>query len=104
MSKENQKTKSYGDMFSGVIGQEYEMLKLICPLATEMSRLVGKAVKQYADKNAKPLNIVELGGGTGITTLSILLADEKLNVFSVDNAATMQSQAKASLKRIRYNF
>lgn len=44
MSKENQKTKSYGDMFSGVIGQEYEMLKLICPLATEMSRLVGTAV------------------------------------------------------------
>jgi len=100
MSKESQKTKqAYRDMFSGVIGQEYEMLKLICPLATEMSRLVGDAVKQYADKNTEPLNIVELGGGTGITTLSILLADEDLNVFSVDNAATMQSQAKASLKQ-----
>jgi len=99
MSKESQKTKSYGDMFSGVIGQEYEMLKLICPLATEMSRLVGEAVKQYAELNAGPLNIVELGGGTGITTLSLLLADEKLNVFSVDNAPTMQTQAKDSLKQ-----
>lgn len=100
MSKENQKTKLlYADMFSGVIGQEYEMLELICPLATEMSRLVGEEVKQYASLQAKPVHVVELGGGTGITTLSILLADEKLSVTSIDNEPTMQSKAQDSLNQ-----
>ncbi len=35
-------TTQFDALFSGVIGQDYEMLKLICPLATEMSRLVGQ--------------------------------------------------------------
>jgi ubiquinone/menaquinone biosynthesis C-methylase UbiE len=85
-------------MFSGVIGQEYDTLKLICPLAAKMSRLVGETVEKYAA--ARPdqtLSVLELGGGTGITTLSILLAAELLNVVSVDSEPTMQSQAKHSL-------
>lgn len=100
MSKENQKNNSlYADMFSGVIGQEYEMLKLICPLATEMSQLVGEEVKQYASLQDEPVKVIELGGGTGITTLSILLANEALSVTSIDNEPTMQSQAQDSLNQ-----
>ena len=98
MNKAKKVNTAYTYMFSGVIGKEYEMLKLICPLATEMSRLVGDAVKQYAADQSNSLSVVELGGGTGITTLSILLADQNLSVLSVDNAPTMQSQAQASLK------
>lgn len=86
------------DMFSGIIGQEYEMLKLICPHSTEMSRLVGVAVKDYCKENKKHTSVVELGGGTGITTLSILLANDDLSITSVDNQSTMQNQAKTSLK------
>lgn len=109
MSKESQVNKiSYSDMFSGVIGQEYEMLKLICPLATEMSRLVGEQVKKYSASNDAALKVVELGGGTGITTLAILLANARLSVLSIDNEPTMQSQAKQSLiqwqKEKRLNF
>ena len=85
-------------MFSGIIGQEYEMLKLICPLSTEMSRLVGVAVKDYCKENNNPATVVELGGGTGITTLSILLANDELSIISVDNESTMQNQANTSLK------
>lgn len=100
MSKESQKINSqFSDMFSGVIGQEYEMLKLICPLATEMSGLVGEAVSKQAASTTDILNVVELGGGTGITTLSILLAAKNLTVLSVDNEPTMQDQAKNSLKK-----
>lgn len=86
-------------MFSGVIGTEYDTLKLICPLAAKMSQLVGDAVADYASKEAKELHVLELGGGTGITTLSILLANEALNVLSVDSEPTMQNQAKQSLKQ-----
>jgi ubiquinone/menaquinone biosynthesis C-methylase UbiE len=85
-------------MFSGVIGQEYQMLKLICPFATEMSRLVGESVGAYCRKQNGPQTAVELGGGTGITTLAILSSAHDLKLLSVDNEPTMQNQAKQSLQ------
>lgn len=85
-------------MFSGVIGQEYQMLKLICPFAAEISRLVGVEVGRHCQLNPGSQVVLELGGGTGITTLSILSADERLQVVSVDNEPVMQNQAKQSLQ------
>jgi len=90
----------YDAIFSGVIGQDYELLNLICPLATEMSRLVGIAASEYAAAQAiDNLNVVELGGGTGITTLSLLTASDKLNILSIDNEPVMQNQAKKHLQK-----
>ncbi len=93
----NQQQINYEALFSGVIGQDYEMLKLICPLMTEMSRLVGESVRQIPAKSGH-LVVVELGGGTGITTLALLGAREDLHIVSIDNEPTMQNQAKQNLK------
>ncbi len=90
-------TVNYDALFSGVIGKEYELLKLICPLMTEMSRLVGAAVRKVSKKQGK-LNVVELGGGTGITSLALLTARDDLQLISIDNEPTMQDQAKQNLK------
>ncbi len=84
-------------LFSGIIGKDYDMLKLICPLATQMSHLVGETIAEYAENSSTILNVVELGGGTGITTLALLTATEKINVLSVDNEPVMQQQAKMAL-------
>jgi tRNA (cmo5U34)-methyltransferase len=89
----------YEAMFSGSIGQEYQMLSLICPLAVQMSRLVGETVGLYSHTHAYPLEIIELGGGTGITTAAILSASKNLTVTSVDNEPTMQSQAQKHLQQ-----
>ncbi len=89
----------YDAMFSGVIGQDYELLNLICPLATQMSRLVGGAAAEYSVKTTDNLNVVELGGGTGITTLSLLTASDKFNILSIDNEPVMQEQAKKHLHK-----
>ncbi|MDP3334552.1 MAG: class I SAM-dependent methyltransferase [Methylococcaceae bacterium] len=89
----------YDAVFSGVIGQDYEMLNLICPLATEMSRLVGLAVSDYQHESENTLSIVELGGGTGITTLSLLNAKANVHIVSVDNEPIMQNQAKNHLQQ-----
>lgn len=89
--------QSFDALFSGVIGEDYDLLKLICPLATEMSRLVGNTIGTLA-KSDEPLKIVELGGGTGITTLAILSAPVNVHVTSIDNEPTMQNQAKNNLK------
>jgi tRNA (cmo5U34)-methyltransferase len=86
-------------MFSGVIGQDYQLLKHLSPLAAEMSRLVGVAVGEACRQRSEPVCVVELGGGTGITTLSILAADNQLTVLSIDNEPIMQNQAKESLKQ-----
>jgi ubiquinone/menaquinone biosynthesis C-methylase UbiE len=88
----------YETLFSGIIGQEYQMLNLICPLAAKMSRLVGDAVANYSQDHPHTLEVIELGGGTGITTLAILSASDNLNLTSVDNEPTMQSQAKNNLQ------
>jgi len=85
-------------MFSGVIGQEYDTLKLICPLAARMSQLVGEAVAEFCTQKTEAIQVLELGGGTGITSLSLLLAHESITVLSVDSEPTMQNQAKKSLK------
>jgi ubiquinone/menaquinone biosynthesis C-methylase UbiE len=89
---------TFDAMFSGVIGQEYQMLKLICPFAAEMSRLVGVEVGTYCQHKSEPQSVLELGGGTGITTLSVLSADERIKVLSVDNEPVMQNQAKQNLQ------
>ncbi|MDP3876513.1 MAG: class I SAM-dependent methyltransferase [Methylobacter sp.] len=89
----------YDALFSGVIGKDYELLNLICPSATQMSRLVGGAVAEYAEQAQANLAVVELGGGTGITTLALLSASDKLNIISVDNEPVMQEQAKKNLQQ-----
>jgi len=86
------------NIFTGVLGEHYQTIKLICPLAATMSHLVGDTVRDYAKSNDQELNIVEIGGGTGITTLAIVLAIDKGIIYSIDNAAIMQAQAKKSLQ------
>ncbi|MCQ8183071.1 class I SAM-dependent methyltransferase [Methylomonas sp. SURF-1] len=85
-------------MFSGVIGREYDMLKLISPIAPEMSRLVGLEVADFCQGRDGRQQVVELGGGTGITTLAILSSAENCQVLSVDSEPTMQNQAKQNLQ------
>jgi tRNA (cmo5U34)-methyltransferase len=87
----------YEAMFSGVIGQDYDMLNLICPLATKMSHLVGETLKNYAATQTETLTVIELGGGTGITTLALLNASENTQILSIDNEPVMQSQAEENL-------
>lgn len=90
--------KDLDALFSGVIGQDYELLNLICPLATEMSRQVGLALSAYKQDSQDTLSIVELGGGTGITTLSLLNANDNIQIISVDSEPVMQHQAKKNLQ------
>jgi len=89
----------YDALFSSLIGQEYDVLKQINPLAIEMSRLVGVAVASAFVGKRDDIQVVELGGGTGITTLALLAAKESVKVVSIDNEPAMQNQAKQSLRQ-----
>jgi ubiquinone/menaquinone biosynthesis C-methylase UbiE len=84
-------------LFSGQLSAEYEMLKLICPAAAAMSGRVGDFVAHMPAPPARPLNAVEIGCGTGITTLALLHAREDLVIAALDNEPGMLSQARDNL-------
>jgi tRNA (cmo5U34)-methyltransferase len=88
----------FNAMFSGTMGQEYQLLLLVCPLAAQMSQLVGESVAAYGAQHPGQLQVVELGGGTGMTTQAILAAADNVIITSVDNEPTMQRQAKENLQ------
>ncbi len=82
-------------LFSGLIGAEYDMLKLICPAVVEVSQKVGDTLAAW--QAGKPLTVFELGCGTGITSLSLLHARDDIKLTSIDNEPTMLEQAKQHL-------
>jgi len=82
-------------LFSGLIGAEYDLLAVACPAAAHLSRRVGEAVA--ACNPGRPLRVFEIGCGTGITSLSLLLAREDITVTAVDNEPAMLDQARVHL-------
>lgn len=87
--------------FSGILGQDYRLLKLICPLAAEMSRLVGERVGSYQSRQpVERLQVLEIGGGTGITSLAILTARENLRRWTDQGRLTfLEQDALSALQR-----
>jgi ubiquinone/menaquinone biosynthesis C-methylase UbiE len=82
-------------LFAGLIGEHYELLKTICPAAPEMSRRVGAKVAQWPG-GGEPLQVVELGCGTGITSIA-LLSGRAMRLLAVDSEPTMLNQARQHL-------
>jgi len=87
-------------LFSGRIGTDYDILKLICPMAAELSRQVGAFVAGLAAPPSGRLAALEIGCGTGITTRALLGGREDLEVTAVDNEPTMLDQAQGNLAEL----
>ncbi|MBM3203677.1 class I SAM-dependent methyltransferase [Candidatus Woesearchaeota archaeon] len=83
-------------LFKGPLAEEYAMLQKICPAAAEMSQRVGRFVNALPTPEHGSLRLLEIGGGTGITTLHLLARPDVL-ITSVDNAPAMQHQARDHL-------
>jgi tRNA (cmo5U34)-methyltransferase len=86
-------------LFAGPIGAEYQMLAHICPAATLMSAKLGEFVAGWRpDSPSSPLQVLEIGCGTGITTTFLLNSRDDIFVTAVDNEPTMLDQARANLR------
>lgn len=87
--------------FSGQIGAEYDMLRLICPAAGEISRRVGEFLKGWRAGGDlvgdRGIRVIEIGCGTGITTEALLSARADFTIDAVDVEPTMLAQAKEFL-------
>lgn len=75
------------------------MLKLICPAAAAISLRVGAFVASLPARPTRPLELFEIGCGTGITTQALLEARPDLAIDAVDNEPTMLAQARGNLLR-----
>lgn len=84
------------NLFTGPIGQEYEMLRLICPHA---AALAGKLGDYLA--TARPGELLrgfEIGCGTGVSTLALLAKNAGLHLLAINSSAKMLAQARENLK------
>lgn len=75
------------------IAQEYDLVKLAIPHHDEFQVQVGIELKKRFDKETS-INILEIGSGTGITTLEILKTFPDAKIVSVDVEDFMIKQAQ----------
>lgn len=83
------------NLFTGPIGAEYDLLRLMCPNHVLLARRLGETVAAW--RTGKPLVGVEIGCGTGISTLSLLAGRDDLTLTAIDSAAKMLAQAQENL-------
>ncbi|ATQ68036.1 MULTISPECIES: class I SAM-dependent methyltransferase [Methylosinus] len=83
------------NLFTGPIGAEYRMLELICPNAAVLARRVAERVAGWREGEA--LEALEIGCGSGVSTLPLLAYREDLHLTAIDSAAKMLDQARSHL-------
>ena len=81
--------------FTGAIGEEYEMLRLICPGFVELADKLGLYVAGW--RAGELLRGFEIGCGTGVSTLAMLARRSDLELLAVDSSPKMLAQAKSNL-------
>ena len=81
--------------FTGRIGEEYDMLSLMCPNAAVLTRRLGEAVGGW--RTGEALEGLEIGCGDGRSTRALLSAHDKLRLVAVDSSAAMLAQARVKL-------
>ena len=85
------------NLFTGPIGREYEMLRLICPNAAALAGKLGDYLA--AARPRAPLRGFEIGCGTGVSTLALLAKNACLHLLAVDSSVKMLEQARENLKQ-----
>lgn len=84
------------NLFTGPIGAEYDMLRLMCPNHAYLAKRVGETVGAWRPE-AGALTGFEIGCGTGVCTLALLAGHDDLKLIAVDSAARMLEQARENL-------
>lgn len=93
-----QAQKQVEQLFAGLIGEHYELLKIICPSAPDISLRVGARVAELPPR-PDPIEVLEIGCGTGITSIALLSGRDDIRVLAMDSEPTMLNQARRNLSR-----
>jgi len=85
--------------FKGMIGSDYDSIKLAWPYYDKLRNLMGQAITQYCQKISQTeINALEVGYGTGDGTAIVLEANKKIKLLAVDNEELMFKKARERLR------
>jgi len=88
--------------FSDMVGEEYDLFGLALPHQDEIQKKsVETLIKHFQD--AKSIDVLEIGFGTGITSKELLKANELVQLVAIDNEPLMLEKAMAKLKTFPLN-
>jgi tRNA (cmo5U34)-methyltransferase len=77
---------------------EYALVKLVVPHYDTIRQRVGTEIKnRYRDSKQESISVLEIGSGSGYTTLALLLADQRIKVHAVDIEPVIIAQARINL-------
>lgn len=83
--------------FSGVLGEEYDLFGKSVSYHDQLQDTVGTYIAEHLPEGTGKVTILEAGIGTGITTLRILNASPRIEVYGIDNEPKTLDQAKTVL-------
>lgn len=81
--------------FTGRIGEEYDFLGMMCPNVVVLTQKLGATIAAW--RPGDTLQGLEIGCGTGLSTLSLLSQCEGLHLRAFDASSAMLKQARANL-------
>ena len=88
-------------LFHGAFAEEYHFLQQICPEIIDINQKVAEFVAAWVPPSPaspdRPLRLVEIGCGTGMTTRRLLDSRDDIQILAMDNAPAMVSQARDNL-------
>ena len=85
--------------FSNILGEDYDLLKIVIPHHDEFQDKIGEVIKNYLSSlQTDTILAVDGGVGTGLTTTRILSADKRIKVIGIDNEEKTLNQARQILK------
>lgn len=84
--------------FRGALTTHYQLFKLACSYGAELDAALRRVVRVHrARRDGRPLEVLELGCGTGTTTSVLLGARRDLRVTAIDSEPGMVAQARRAL-------
>ena len=96
---EPKKDSQYYDRFSGVLGKYYNLRSLAMSYHEKFQDTVKEAIAKFATEHpeATELKVLEIGTGTGLTSIRVLEADPRIKLTTVDADGNLMEKAKQAL-------
>ena len=86
--------------FSNKVGEEYDLFSLALPHQDEIQRRTVEILTEHFPKDVAKINVLEIGFGTGITSLQLLSSDTRIELVAIDNEPAMYEKALGKLNSI----
>ena len=83
--------------FSGVLAEEYDFLRLMCPNSALLASKIGHKIQIFV-ASTDNIEGLEIGCGTGISTYELIHQNTNIQLIAVDSSAQMLDQARANFK------